>query len=79
MLPQMKLKVLATMMLHLTVLKMILETMLLIMEVISLYSKGLHLLLLSSAAALKGLMSVLTVYLQYYRARTFYPPPLLLF
>lgn len=38
----------------LIVLKIILEMMILIMEAISLHSKGLHLLLLSSAAALKG-------------------------
>lgn len=50
---------------YLTVLKMILEMMILIMEVIKLHSKGLHLLLVSPAAALKGLKSVLTlVYLQ---------------
>lgn len=53
MLPQMKLKVLAAVVFHLTVLKMILEMMILVMEVISLHSVGLHLLLLNSAAALK--------------------------
>lgn len=54
MLPLIKLKVLATVVFLLIVLKIILEMMILIMEVISLHSKGLHLHLLSSAAALKG-------------------------